>query len=80
MIIRESNLLTKPSDCNTYSRHYYIDGHVPLWATANVLSLLIPGSSWSFGNHPGWHVGCLGRRPLSASVASVSPVPSSDGT
>ena len=47
---------------------------------ANVLSLLIPGSSWSLGYQPGWHVSSLRNRPLSASVASVSPVHASDGT
>ena len=46
---------------------------------ANVLSLLIPGSSWSFGNHPGWHVSSLRNRLLSVSVAAGSPVLPSDG-
>ena len=69
-----------PLPYSTRSRHSLIDGHVPLLATANVLSLLIPGSSWSLGNHPGWHVCSLGRRPLSVSGAVGSPVHSSDGT
>ncbi|MBQ7424224.1 MAG: hypothetical protein IJV19_05740 [Prevotella sp.] len=46
---------------------------------ANVLSRLIPGSSWSLGNHPGWHVSSFGRRPMSVSVAAGSPVSPSDG-
>ena len=78
-LLTSESILIQPSAVHTRSRHYYIDGHVPLWATANVLSLLIPGSSWSFGNHPGWHVGCLGRRPLSVSVAAGSPIYPSDG-
>lgn len=78
-LLTSESILIQPSAVHTRSRHYYIDGHVPLWATANVLSLLIPGSSWSFGNHPGWHVGCLGRRPLSVNVAAGSPIYPSDG-
>lgn len=78
-LLTSESILIQPSAVHIRSRHYYIDGHVPLWATSNVLSLLIPGSSWSFGNHPGWHVGCLGRRPLSVSVAAGSPIYPSDG-
>lgn len=68
-----------PSAVHTHSRHSLIDGLGPLLAAANVLSLLIPGSSWSLGNHPKWHVSNFGRRPLSVSVAAGSPVHPSDG-
>ena len=65
---------------SSYSRLGYIDGPVPLLAATNALSLIIPGISWRLGNHPGWYVGSLGRRPMSVSVADGSPVLPDVGT
>ena len=69
-----------PLAYSTRSRHSLIDGHVPLLAVANALSLFASGISWRLVSQPGWYVSSFGRRPLSVSGAVGSPVSSPDGT
>ena len=70
----------QPPHSIPHSRRGYIDGHGPLLAPADALSLFASGISWRLVSQPGRYVSSLGRRLLSVSVAVGSPGISSGGT